>query len=113
VATQAGREGLMLGGLTDEHLDEVRAGDGEEGHARLPRHRLPCHVRAAARTQAHIASGEAPAETQGVGVAGALARRVLPVPGGPTRRAPLGILAPRLVKSSGSWGPGSARHHKG
>ena len=26
----------------------------------------------------------------------ALARRVLPVPGGPTNRAPLGILAPNL-----------------
>mmetsp|Transcript_15307 Transcript_15307/g.29681 ORF Transcript_15307/g.29681 Transcript_15307/m.29681 type:complete len:264 (+) Transcript_15307:1115-1906(+) len=33
----------------------------------------------------------------------ALARRVLPVPGGPARRAPLGILAPSLVKRLGSF----------
>ncbi len=31
----------------------------------------------------------------------ALASRVLPVPGGPTRRTPLGILAPTAVKRSG------------
>ena len=32
----------------------------------------------------------------------ALARRVLPVPGGPTRRTPFGILAPSLVYFPGS-----------
>mmetsp|Transcript_25468 Transcript_25468/g.50817 ORF Transcript_25468/g.50817 Transcript_25468/m.50817 type:complete len:283 (+) Transcript_25468:987-1835(+) len=33
----------------------------------------------------------------------ALARSVLPVPGGPQRRAPLGILAPSLEKRVASW----------
>ena len=33
----------------------------------------------------------------------ALARRVLPVPGGPTSRAPLGSLAPISVYLSGWW----------
>ncbi len=54
----------------DEHLDEFRAADGEERHARLAGHR--------------------PGQS------------VLPVPGGPTSRMPLGIRAPSAPCSSGS-----------
>ncbi len=53
------------GAHADEHLDEVRAGDGEEGHARLPGNRLgqQCLARARGADQEH-ALRDAAAEAQ-------------------------------------------------
>mmetsp|Transcript_6524 Transcript_6524/g.18032 ORF Transcript_6524/g.18032 Transcript_6524/m.18032 type:complete len:244 (-) Transcript_6524:1189-1920(-) len=65
-------------------------------------------------------NSEAAQEKKGVPAspATALAMRVLPVPGGPTRSAPLGILAPSLVyfsgffkKSTSSWSSNLALSH--
>lgn len=88
----------------NEHFNEVRSRDGEERHLSLPQAQVvSIHdlmgTGCASTPTGHRRNKAAPRTPASPAVA--RASRVLPVPGGPTRSAPLGIFAPSWRYLSG------------